>query len=121
MIAATLALPSQRWRPNHNETTIEVFPDLESVIVAMTERYHSRGRTLLHRMTLDGRVRNMVFPTFVERAEFTCYSVAGALDGEPSDEQVMDALTDVHSQVWTWELTLMGSVHGMYVKVRANR
>lgn len=122
MIAATLSGPTYAFRPNHDETSIEVFPDLESVIVAMIERYHSRGRTFLSYTTLDGEHHNALIPLFGEDTELTCYEVAGKLDGEPTEEQVMDALTDVHSRIWTWKLTLnRPAMSTMSVLVRPNR
>lgn len=121
MIAATLDGPNYPWTPNNDERSIEVFADLESAIVALLERHHSGGRTSLSYDTLDGGHHVGLFPVLGEFTEFTCYSVAGALDGEPTEEQVMDALTDIHSKVWTWRLTLLHDGTRMNVLVTANR
>lgn len=123
MIAATLSGPSYAWRPNHDERSIEVFATLEDAIVAMTERYYANGRTSMSYQNLDGSNCIALFPAYGEGTEFTCYSVAGALDGKPTEEQVMDALTDVHSLVWTWKLTLARFEESgrISVMVEANR
>lgn len=122
MIAATLTGPNYQFLPSHDERTIEVFDTLEDAIVALIERYHANGRTSMSYQYLDGSNCIALFPAFGEDTSFTCYSVAGALEGKPTEEQVMDALTDVHSLVWTWKLTLVGAGDGQVaVTVEANR
>lgn len=124
MIAATLEGPNYAWSPNNDESTIEVFDTLEDAVVALTERYHSNGRTYLPVTYLDGSVENVLFPTFSEGTAFTCYAVAGALvQSTASEQQVLDALTDVHSMVWTWKLTLSRNEDSgrLAVMVEANR
>jgi hypothetical protein len=121
MIAATLAGPNYASPPNNDERSIEVFADLESAIVALLERHHSGGRTSQSYTLLDGDHCIALFPTFGEGTEFTCYTVGGMLAGRPTEEQVLDALTDVHSNVWTWKLTLVRADGKMTVTVRANR
>lgn len=121
MIAATITGPSYGWTPNNNEDSIEVFADLESAIVALIERYHANGRTSMSYTTLSGKHCIALFPDFGEGTMFTCYAVAGALDGKPTEQQVLDALSDVHSEVWTWRLTLTGFGMDLSVKVEANR
>lgn len=106
MIAATLSGPSYAWRPNHDEASIEVFATLEDAVVALIERHHAGSRTCMSYQNLDGNTCIAQFPDFGEGMMFTCYSVAGALDGKPTEEQITDALVDVHSLVWTWKLTL---------------
>lgn len=121
MIAATLTGPSYAWTPNNDEDSIEVFPDLESAIIALIERDRFNGRTSASYTTLSGKPCIALFPAFGEGTKFTCYDVAGALDGKPTEEQVMDALTDVHSGCFTWELELVDTNGTMTVNVKCNR
>jgi hypothetical protein len=125
MIAATLHGPGYTL-PNYNERTIEVFPDLESVIVALIERHHTEGRTAMNYRLLDGRNCVGQWPGVLAGTYFECYEVAGPLgDAPPTEDQVMDALTDIHSGVWTWRLTLARIANPagfrMSVMVEANR
>lgn len=122
MIAVTIALPNHPVPVNNDESTIEVFDHIGDAMVAMFERYHAEGRTILTANYLDGSIANIIHPAYGEGAEFTCYEVAGPLYGEPTEEQVMDALTDVHSGVWGWKLTLTPDFDGrMTIAVQANR
>lgn len=122
MIAATLHGPNYAWTPNNDAYSIEVFNTLEDVIIALLERHHANGRTSMSYSLLDGRQCIALFPVFNEGTTFTCYEVAGALvQNIASEDQVMDALTDVHSGVWTWRLTLTDTDGTMTVTVEANR
>jgi hypothetical protein len=123
MIAATIEGPSYAWRPNNDESSIEVFATLEDAVVALMERYYSNGRTYCTVRTLDGKAENVLFPAFDLGTLFTCYTVAGALEGRPAEDQVLDALAEVHSQVWTWTLTLSRNEDSgrLAVVVEANR
>lgn len=122
MIAATLELAGRPFPINHDERSIEVFDHIGDAMVAMLERHHTGGRTALNYQLLDGSPCIGQFHDFTPGTEFTCYEVAGPLYGAPTEDQVMDALTDVHSGVWTWKLTLTTDATGnMTIAVRANR
>lgn len=111
MIAAVLTNPHY-FTPANDFHTIEVFPTLAEALVALFERYHANGRTLLTAAYLDGTITGKVFPNFGEGTTFECYEVAGALDHRPTEEQAMDAHTGVHTGCWSWRLTLTPDASG---------
>lgn len=105
MIAATLHGPSY-FSPNHDETSIELFPTLGDAIAALIDRYHSNGRRHCPVATLDGHDWELLFPAFDEGTGFACYRAAGFDDLPREELDTEQILTAVHGGHHDFTLTL---------------
>lgn len=112
MIAAILSGPSY-FSPNHDERHIEVFNHLGEVVDALFHRYSSNGKHPCTVNTLDGKTERVLFPTFGEGSQFTCYEIdtPPAAAGFPAfhEELVMDVLTAVHMGAWDYDVEIVAT------------
>lgn len=109
MIAATFHGPNY-WSPNHDESTIEVFESMGHAMAALFERYDAHGKRPLPVRYLDGNHGNIRFPNVEYGTGMDCYAIDSDLPplGQPIDgAAVLDALSDVHMNIWDYRLTLM--------------
>jgi len=107
MIVATFHGPNH-FKPNHDESTIEVFENIGHAISALFDRYDTGRQFPVPVRYLDGNKANTIFP-FTELGDgFDCYRI-NTLDGStpPGDDAIEDALSAVHVGVWDYRLTLM--------------
>lgn len=112
MIAMTFGGPSY-FSPNHDETTIEVFPDLGAVIDALIDRHESNGARYCGLVRLDGEEQSTRFPLFDDITAH-CYVVPNVnyrqfVDGTHVEREdiITNVLTAVHGQHWDYKLDLL--------------
>lgn len=99
MIAATLTGP-HHFAPNYDESSIELFENLDEAVDALFERYSSNGSRQCTVRTLDGRTEETYFPAFGEESKFTCYKITTE---QPDTDEVLSA---VHGGWWDYTVEL---------------
>ena len=114
MLVATLHGPNY-WAPNHDEDSIELFPDLAAAIEALFERYAANGHSTCHVEYLSGKTEDVIFPVFSEGHYFIVHELTCSNDRPLTEESIVDALGMVHGGVFDWTLILdvtdTGDVH----------
>lgn len=110
MIAATLTGPSY-FAPSYDESSIELFENLDEAVDALFDRYSSNGSRPCTVRTLDGRTEEAYFPAFGEESKFTCYKivtnpVTEALSELFREETVGEVLSAVHGGWWDYTVEL---------------
>jgi hypothetical protein len=106
MIAATFHGPNH-FRPNHDESTIEVFDNIGHAISALFERYDNKGEHNLPVRYLNGGKWRVPFPHVELGDWFQCYQINSApVPQHIGNDAVLDALTAVHGDMWDYRLRL---------------
>ncbi len=105
MIVATFHGPNH-FRPNHDESTIEVFENIGHAISALFDRY-DQGKTYPQPVRyLDGNHGNIIFPFTEEGDSFECYKLDGSAPPMGHELQVNMGLEAVHQGLWDYRLVL---------------
>lgn len=109
MIVATFHGPNH-FRPNHDESTIEVFENIGHAMSTLFDRYDAHGEQAMPVLYLNGGKWRVPFPHIELGDYFECYKVeAKAIHHEYpaiADEQVQEVLTAVHAGLWDYRLKL---------------